>query len=125
MFDLHERRKIRRYIFSHVTLLVLFLLLVMLGFSMFGIAGKERETRDKRTELTRERDALSARAGELAREIESLRTPRGIEAELRQQFEVGAPGEKLIVIVDPEVLPEETPSLKPTGFWVWVKGWFE
>ena len=125
MFDLHERRKLRRYLFSHLTLAVLLVLAGMLGWSVWGIAQKEQETMQKREEVGHERDALIERGEELSQEITNLRSGQGIEAELRQRFEVGAPGEKLIVIVDPEMPQEVTKPSEKKGFWGWVTSWFD
>lgn len=125
LFDLHERRKLKRYLFSHITLAVLLILVVMLGWSVWGIAKKERETREKREELANERDVLIRRGEELGEAISGLKTAQGVEAELRQRFEVGAPGEKMIVIVDPEISSGETFTPKEKGFWGWIKGWFK
>jgi len=125
MFGFHERRKLKRYFFSYLSLGVLLVLVIMLGWSVWGIAKGERETREKREMLASERDALLVRSEELHGEIQKLKTRGGIEAELRERFEVGAPGEKLVVIVDPELpLGEEVPP-RPQGFWGWLKSWFD
>jgi len=125
MFGFHERRKLKRLLFSQLTFAVLLFLVLMLGWSVWGVAQKERETREKQKEVALERDALLARSAELNKEIEQLRTRQGIEAELRERFEVGTPGEKLVVIVDPEIPPGEEVLPAPSGFWGWIKSWFD
>lgn len=125
MLGFHERRKFKRYFFSHLSLVVLLSLVIMLGFSVWGIAKSERETREKREMIASERDALRARSQELHDEIQKLKTHQGIEAELRERFEVGAPGEKLVVIVDPELPVGEEVRPRAEGFWGWLKSWFD
>lgn len=124
MLGFHERRKLKRYLFSHVSLLVLLVAVCSLAWSVWGMAVKERETRLKRDELLAEKAKLEERSVRLGEEIERLTTERGIEAELRSKFEVGKPGEKLILIVDPEIPLEQESHLEREGFWGWLTGWF-
>lgn len=125
MLGFHERRKLKRYIYSRLSLALLLALVIMLGWSVWGIYGKAKETSIKRAALALERDELQARAGELGEEIQRLGTDRGIEAELRNRFEVGQPGEKVIVVVDPEVPPAEELPKEPKSLWEWLKEWFD
>jgi cell division protein FtsB len=124
MFGYFEKKKFRRYFYSSLTLGVFSLVLAGLSLSAWDRYETERDTYVKREELIAERDRLAARAGELSDEIAALQTPRGVEAKLREKFEVGAPGEKLIVVVDPEV-SEPPPAPPPRkSFLEWLRSWF-
>ena len=124
MLGFHERRKLKRYLFSQATLAVLGILIFLLGWSVWGVYKKERDTREKQQELVAERAMLLERSRVLASEIENLQTSRGVESELRERFEVGAPGEKLVIIVDPAATNTASVSNRSSGFWGWIKSWF-
>ena len=83
-------------------LLTVFLLLAVIAMlqGAWSIYNKERAALERRTAAEAERDELSAREHELKREIAYLNDPRGIETELRSQFDLALPGERMIVIVD-------------------------
>lgn len=125
MFNFYEKRRFRRFFYSYLTLGILGFLVVMLAISVWGRFETEQMTREKREELALKRDALASRAHVLSSEIQKLGSERGVEEEVREKFEVGVPGEKLIVIVDPK--KEELPLLPPPepSFWARVRGWFE
>ena len=124
MLGFHERRRFKRYVYSRLTLVVLVSFILLLGWSVLGIYGKERDTHDKQKELAAERDTLRERSAVLAKEIDNLQTTRGIESELRERFEVGAPGEKLVVIVDPAPTTTSSGNASRRGFFGWIKSWF-
>ena len=58
----------------------------------------------------KELEKVRARSERVSSDVAELADPRGRQAELRRRFDVGLPGEKLLVIVDedhPEILPVE------------------
>jgi cell division protein FtsB len=126
MLGFYEKRKLKGWMYSRPVLLVLLIVVGAMTFAAHGAYQKERETFEKREELAAQLGALEERSEKLAEDIENLEDPRGIEAELRQRYELGYEGEEAIVFVEgkegeavEEPLPEE-----PEGFWQRVKGWF-
>lgn len=101
MFDFHEKRKLKQFLYSKVTLAVLTIVVLLLLNSVWNIFLKERETSVIRKKLEREFLELKEREVLLREEIERLSTPRGIEEEIRSKFEVAKEGEETMVIVDP------------------------
>lgn len=95
-----------------------------LGVSVWGRYEIDRMTREKREELTLEREALEARASALSAEIQDMESERGLEGEVREKFEVGSPGEKLIVIVDPREESELIVAPVRKTFWMRLREWF-
>ena len=98
--DFHEKRKIKRLLYSKPTLIILALLVIWLSFNVFGMYKKERDTRLRRIEQREVLDELEGREESLREEIERLSTERGIEEEVRSKFEVGKEGEEVVIIVD-------------------------
>jgi len=92
-------------------MVVLLAILAVMGSGLWEIYQKEREARALRDEARVQLADLEERENELRADIASLRTERGMEAELRRQFGLAAEGEELIVIVEP---PEPEPIREPT-----------
>lgn len=102
MFDFQQRRKLRGVFASRFTqgaLLGAALLIAVSAFERYQIAMEMRERR----ELTEaQATVLEARRDELEREVRYLSSERGIEAEMRRQFDVAQEGEQVVVLLDEE-----------------------
>ena len=122
--DFHEKRKLKKLLYSKPTLIVLGFLVVWLSFNVFSMYKKERDTRLRRIEQREVLNELESREESLREEIERLSTERGIEEEVRSKFEVGKEGEEVVIIVDnPEAEDSNIKDLKKT-FWQKVFSWF-
>lgn len=101
MFDFHERRKLRNIVYSKPILFILGVAVIFFSYSVWGAFQKERETITKKNQREDVLNELQERKDILIEEIDSLKTDRGIEAEIREKFEVANEGENIIIIVDP------------------------
>jgi len=124
MSNFHQKRKLKRFLYSPIVLVPLALIVFFLGMSVYSVYTKERETRVRRDKQMAELKMLEARAGALRSEIEKLSTERGREAEIRGKFEVAKEKEHVIVIVDREKEEGETTSPQKPGFWQRIFSWF-
>ncbi|MDO8564810.1 MAG: septum formation initiator family protein [bacterium] len=108
MKEFQRKRTIRRVLYSRVSLLGALILVVLAGRATWGMYEKERESRRQFDRAQEELAALEAREKELTGRITRLDTPEGVEAEIREQFPVTKPGERMVVIVEEkeEVLQE-------------------
>lgn len=85
---------------------------------------KEREAAQNLDHAQLSLDETAAREAKLKYDIERLETTEGQEEAMRQQFQMGRPGEGMLVLVDPEA-PATTTVVKKTGwqkFWALVRG---
>lgn len=124
MFDFHEKRKFRRFLYSKVMLIILAIIVVWLFFAVFDMYKKERDTGLKSAEQREILNELEERETALQDEINRLSTEKGIEEEIRSKFEVGREGEEMIIIVDnPEEKNEKNTELKK-GFLQKIFDWF-
>ncbi|OHA21192.1 MAG: hypothetical protein A2849_01570 [Candidatus Taylorbacteria bacterium RIFCSPHIGHO2_01_FULL_51_15] len=112
MRDFQRKRKIKKALYSRGVLAVLFLLLVLIGKATFGVYVKERESKKNLIRVERELLSLQTREEKLRQEIAHLSTPEGIETQIREQFQVAKPGERMVVLVAPEknTLESEIPK---------------
>jgi len=86
-----------------VFLLVVLFFMVRSGINVYK---KEIETQENRNMAELEFAELEGRKTELQKEVIKLKTDRGVEEELRSQFEIGHEGESMLVIVDRPVVED-------------------
>ena len=104
------------------------LLLIVLVLVIFGLSGvwriykRERESAALNSESAARLADLTWPEAKLRADIAQLGTDRGKEAALREQYRMGKPGEKLIVIVNPPT-PIAVPAIS-TPIIEWFKNIF-
>jgi len=103
---------------------VLFIVLSVIALkATIGMYGKYRESAARRSVSERQLAELQARAEVLSTDIERLKTPGGVEREIRQQFSVVREGEEMAIVLDSAREPATEPSQK-TGFFRSIMRWF-
>ena len=123
MLDFYQKRKLRTVMNSRWTqgiLGVLAFIMLWNAFERYTIADMMSERRElveiEAAALHTQKDALEA-------QVQYLRDERGIEAEMRRQFDIALPGEEVVVILEEE---EEESAVQPIeqqpeddGWWPW------
>jgi hypothetical protein len=89
-----------RLLWRRVLLLVLFLVLLAAAWALWGIWGKQQESLAMRRSAEGHLHDLQGQYAALQDKVDGLKTERGQEGVLRDTYDVGKPGEGLIVIVD-------------------------
>lgn len=120
-----DRKKIRRILYSKAIALLLLVLIFLLSKSVFSLYKKNKLTRDSLRESKSELVSLQDRKGVLEREIEKLQTDRGVEAVIRDKFNVAKEGERLITIIEDEKTPTSTDNFSEKSFWDSMLFWRE
>lgn len=123
---MREFKKKNQYPFWHspIMLGVIFCFLVLFSFNVIKLIDKERETtRNKVIELNKIEE-LTARENSLNSDIEKLGTDSGIEATIRNNYQVTKPGEKVVSIVYEEEKKPIVEEKNKHGFLAWIKGMF-
>lgn len=129
MQEFQERKRIRKIIYSRNMLIFLTIILAFLIFSVVKVYVKSRAAILKNDEAKKELADLEKRKSELGNEIARLETEFGAEEELREKFNVGKPGENILVIVDKEqenakIEQNSGVSVFLSGFWQKIKNIF-
>ena len=125
MFDFHQKRKLKAAFESRITwtiILVLATLMIVSAYNRYQIA---RDMAERRLEVEAEKQRLLERRSELEADVEYLSNERGIEAEMRRQFDVAREGEQVVIIVPDEastIEPLETSTSTPTER-PWYRFW--
>lgn len=117
------KRWLKRTIFGKIGFLILVILFVFLAKSTWSVYQKSNFAKQNLDSAEQELTELSEREQALGDELNRLSTRRGIEEEIRHQFDVGHEGEHLIVLVDtPE--PEKTVEYEEPNIWTKIVTFF-
>lgn len=109
MIDFRQKRKLRTVLSSRYVQAVLVVVLVLVGINAFERFQIAQQMADRRETAVTEATNLELRRQQLEEQVRYLDDDRGIEAELRRQFDVSREGEQVVVIVDPEPPAEVEP----------------
>lgn len=101
MATLREKRDPVRIFMRRLMLTGLFVLVIVAASGVWGIYRKDQESAVLKDQALAQLAALSAQQDQLNASIAELETSRGKEAALRQQYNVGNPGEGMVIIVEP------------------------
>ncbi len=89
--------------------------------AVWNIYRKNKEAVYLRQQAEAQLADLKGRQERLFEQYETLKTERGLEQALREQYAVGAAGEELIVIVEP---PEPEPVQATSSVMQWIRDVF-
>ena len=126
--ELRQRQRLRRILYSWLSLGVVAVITFFLVKGAFGIITIERKSAAKVRELESESVALALRENELEDEIERLKTSEGVIEAIKDKFSVTREGEYVAIIVDERT--RATSSEKEAegwlaGLWQGVKDLWE
>lgn len=103
-----------------VLIAVLALSAVWLLSLLWGLAGKANIAITQANQTKAQYADLEARRAKLQADLNTLQTPRGQDAAIREAFGVAKSGEEVIVVVPPAVAT----SSPPETWWQRVLDWF-
>jgi len=99
---LSRKKRASNWWYSRLALLVLAVVVVLLTRAAWNVYVKESESGAHSRAAEEKVVGLEARRSVLEKKIAALKTTEGIEAEIRSQFQVAKPGERMVVVVEPK-----------------------
>jgi len=127
MFDFYQKRKLRSLINSRYVQGILLCLVLLVGWSAYTRYEIAAEMTERRKIAEQEAQVQQDRKDELQKQVEYLSNERGIEAEMRRQFDVALEGEKVVVIMEAEetveVMPLDGASTTEQSTAPWYQFW--
>ncbi len=102
MFDFHQKRKLKTVFGSRFTqgiILVVAFFILLSAYNRYLIA---REMAERRANVESEISALEERREILETQVQYLSNERGIESEMRRQFDIAREGEQVVIILEDE-----------------------
>jgi len=125
MIPFQERKKLRKILYSRVTLAVLFVVLVLVAKGAWGIHQKAQIAISEREIAEHSLRELEERTAELDMSLGRLKSGSGMEAEIRQKFDVARSNEQVVEIVDDSSKKgENNEAVGSKGLWQNVSSFF-
>ena len=104
-----KRSRVRR---QYATIVILTLVCLAIGRGVWGMWGTFTRASREAQRTEQELQKITEHAGTTERAVADLHDPLEREAVLRARFDVGKPGEKLLIVVDDTPsAPEETQNI--------------
>ncbi|MEK7184885.1 MAG: hypothetical protein AAB683_01990 [Patescibacteria group bacterium] len=118
MIDFQRKKKIRKIIYSPISLILLSIVFILLVKGVIDVYKKEKLSINNLKQEQIEYEKLQVRKKTLNSSLEYLKTEQGIENEIRVKFRAVKEGEQVSVIVE-NILPTiSTSTVKEIkGFW--------
>jgi len=115
MLGFQEKRKFRRVLSSRITIAVLLVLIFFVARGTWSVYWKERDSAGSLESAEKTYAELEARQESVSGKIADLKTPRGVEEEIRSRYEVARPGEEVALVIDDA--PTSTPAAPENPVW--------
>ena len=112
MLQFYQKRSIRGWLHSPLSLAILAIIILFMISVVYQRYTIEKEMVSRREEAEAHLKLLEDRRAELEKKVEYLSNERGIEAEMRRNFDVARPGEQVVIILDEEKKSEIEPLQK-------------
>ena len=117
MIDFQQRRQFKKVIYSKISFIILFILVIFLGRATYDIYKKSKLSSDNYVVVKKDYESLKARKDMLESEINRLKTDYGIEEEIRSKFNVAKPGETVVTVINGSSSTSTDTSNSNKGFW--------
>ncbi len=127
MREYQQKHMIRTLVYSRVTLVILFLVIVLLLRSIMELNSKRIDVAKLRNDSAKEREELQKKVNKSQQETDLISTQKGFEAYIRTTYPVVKKGEGVIVIYDDNKVPVSTVREKMTvweHFTIWWNNFF-
>jgi cell division protein FtsB len=108
-------KKVTRKTRQYITIGVLSVLCLIVGRGVWGMWSTFSRAQTEATIAQKELEKITARSERISTQVAQFEDPKGKEIELRRRFDVGLPGEKLLVVVE-EQHPEIV-AVEPITWW--------
>ena len=125
MFDFYQKRKFKTLVTSPITRIFLVVIVCLLAWSAFTRYQIAHDMKVRRHEIEQDVTRLQTQKSALEKQVQYLSDDRGIEAEMRRQFDVALQGEQVVVIVEPDstAIPSASSTLNSTNEPEWYEFW--
>ena len=121
MLEFYQKRSLRTVLHSPLALAIAIMICLGLARIVYDRYSIEQEMIGKRVEAEAKLHDLEVRKADLEKKVQYLSNDRGIEAEMRRNFDVARPGEQVVIILDKDTATTVDPlpkmSDEPKSAW--------
>jgi cell division protein FtsB len=103
-----KRTNLTSLIYNKVTVIFLLILIILMAKTLWNTSHKKKFSEAAVIKAKKELTELQKREEYLVSQIEYLKSPEGVEAELRERFRVGREGEEIAVILEEDKIEDQT-----------------
>lgn len=123
MLEFYKKRTLLSWLHSPLALGLLGIILLFMMSVVYQRYSIEQDMVARREEAATQLKQLEDRRAELEKKVEYLSNERGIEAEMRRNFDVARPGEQVVIILDGEKKVDIEPLTPIVIDKPWYKFW--
>ena len=123
MLEFYKKRSLLSWLHSPLALGVLGIIILFMMSVVYQRYSIEQGMVARREEAADQLKQLEDRRAELEKKVEYLSNERGIEAEMRRNFDVARPGEQVVIILDGEKKADIEPLVPIQTDKPWYKFW--
>lgn len=123
MLQFYQKRSLRAWLHSPISVGILALIILFMISVVYQRYSIEQEMVERRVETETQLKQLEERRTDLEKKVEYLSNERGIEAEMRRNFDVARPGEQVVIILEDAEKPEIEPLQIKEVEQPWYKFW--
>jgi cell division protein FtsL len=125
MFDFYQRRKFKTVLTSPITRVLLAVLVLLMAYSAYTRYEIAKEMEGRRVDIETDVARLQGHKEGLEKQVRYLSDDRGIEAEMRRQFDVALDNEQVVVIVEPDEaeIKQSTSTYQVSEEPAWYQFW--
>lgn len=124
MLQFYQKRTLRAWLHSPLALGILAIIILFMMSVVYQRYSIEQDMVARRMEAAVQLQQLEDRRAELEKKVQYLSNERGIEAEMRRNFDVARPGEQVVIILDEEKKPDIEPLTPTVDDKPWYKFWW-
>ncbi len=117
-----KKKTITEYLYSKVAVVILLVVVLFLSVSVFERYQVERQMAERKDEALEHKEELIVRKKMLEEKVEYLGAERGVEAEIRTNFDVAKEGEQVIILVG-DTAKKETIATTTKEIQPWYVFW--
>ena len=125
MKNFQEKKRFKHIVQSWPVLIFLSILLLFFATGVFRFMVKMRETTKNREIAEMKVFELQQAKEKLSKDIENLKTEKGLEENIREKFGLAKEGEDLIIVVDSKENLELDDKKKQNYFILLFNNWFK
>ena len=114
MARFEKRKKVQSALYNPITVGVIVVATILLGLSAFSVFQKRQEAYQNAMTAEHQLEVLNAQKATVQNELNTLNTPQGVEAAIRNEYQAAKDGEGLVVIVGNKDAPKDDTAFDTT-----------
>jgi hypothetical protein len=127
MLEFYQKRSWRTVLHSPLALAIAIMICLGMARIVYDRYTIEQDMIGKRVEAETKLHELEVHKAELEKKVQYLSNDRGIEAEMRRNFDVARPGELVVIILDKDkdtaTTVDPLPKMEATTTPAWYEFW--